>query len=131
MRDGRRDDGRRGGDDQGRAAAAPAQRAHRGHAGLAEWRLSGVLLVLAAAFPLALGAGRPPVRDALLVLLGLGAGMVLDEFVYLIVTPGTNAAYLSRPSWMGAIVMSIVAIGYVLAVARLDRRSREREIDPA
>lgn len=69
---------------------------------------SGLLMVLPAAFALAFEA-RDRTRDAALVLLGAGSGMVLDEFVFLIATPGTDAAYVQATSLQGSLVMTALA----------------------
>jgi hypothetical protein len=74
---------------------------------------TGVLVVTATAVPLAIGSGVGRVRDLLVAGLGVGLGLVLDEWVYLIATPGTNADYLLPVSFRGGVVM--IALGAVYA----------------
>ena len=60
-------------------------------------------------------AGRT--RDVADVIFGLGLALTLDEWVYLIVTDGSNAAYWTWPSVLGAVVA--IACGWcALQLAR-------------
>jgi hypothetical protein len=60
-------------------------------------------------------AGRT--RDLADVIFGLGLALTLDEWVYLIVTDGSNAAYWTWPSVIGAVVA--IACGWcALQLAR-------------
>jgi hypothetical protein len=79
---------------------------------------TGILLATASTIPLAVGipAGRP--RDALLLALGAGLALVLDEWVYLIVTDGSNSAYLLPVSYLGAAAMIALALALIAAAAR-------------
>ena len=47
----------------------------------------------------------------------LGLGLALDEWVYLIVTDGSNASYLLPISFWGGVVVVGLAIGYVIVLA--------------
>ena len=76
---------------------------------------TGVLVVTATAIPLALGVEAGRLRDLLVAGLGVGLALVLDEWVYLIVTPGTNADYLLPVSFRGGLVM--IALGALYAMA--------------
>jgi hypothetical protein len=79
---------------------------------------TGVLLLLASMLPLALGAaaGAPAVIPT--VLAGVGLSLVVDEWVYLIVTDGSNASYLLPVSFWGAVVMHALVVAAVLALGR-------------
>jgi aminoglycoside 6'-N-acetyltransferase I len=81
---------------------------------------TGLLVVTACAIPLALGLPRGRVRDALTAGLGVGLGMTLDEWVYLIATDGSNASYLLPVSFWGGVV--VVGVAAVYAVAWAVRR---------
>jgi hypothetical protein len=83
---------------------------------------TGVLLVTLSAIPLAIGvqSGRP--RDALVLTLGAGLGLVLDEWVYLIATDGTNASYLLPVSFWGGVVMIGGAVIYAVLLGFVLRR---------
>jgi hypothetical protein len=64
---------------------------------------TGALLMSAAGIAASLDLRRAA-RDACAVAFGIGLALTLDEWVYLIVTDGTNAMYWSTPSVIGAIV---------------------------
>lgn len=84
---------------------------------------TGVVIALPAAFALAFGVTTPRGHDLATFALGLGAGLILDEFVFLIATPGDNAAYVQRTSLVGALAC-VGAAALVLIV--LARRARSR-----
>ena len=65
---------------------------------------SGVLLTVVAAIPLALGSNGGRLRRLQVACLGVGLGLMLDEWVYLIMTDGSNASYLLPISHWGAFV---------------------------
>ncbi len=73
---------------------------------------SGLVLIVAGGVPLALFRGNTPRLDLALVLFAAGLGLALDEWVYLIVTDGSNQAYLTRPSLWGAIIWISLAAAY-------------------
>lgn len=79
---------------------------------------TGVLLLVASMLPLALGAaaGRP--ATILTVPAGIGLSLVVDEWVYLIATDGTNASYLLPVSFWGGVVMHALVVAFVLALGR-------------
>lgn len=81
---------------------------------------TGVLLMAIFGIPAVL-ADRPL---SMLNVLGFGVGtaMVLDQWIYLITTDGTNASYITPWSlWTGA-VMVLLGVGYALIVGRGLRR---------
>jgi hypothetical protein len=82
---------------------------------------TGVLILCGSMLPLALGAasGRP--ATLLTAAAGVGFSLVLDEWVYLIVTDGSNASYLLPVSFWGALVLHLLVAGGVLLAMR--RRS--------
>jgi hypothetical protein len=71
---------------------------------------TGVLIATASAIPLAIGMAPSRGRDVLVAALGVGLALVLDEWVYLITTPGTNADYLLPISFRGGVVMIAIAV---------------------
>jgi hypothetical protein len=79
---------------------------------------TGVLIISATAIPIATGVGGRRARTVLTILLGMGLGLVLDEWVYLIVTDGSNAAYLTRESFIGGIVLVALASVYAIVLSR-------------
>ena len=83
---------------------------------------TGLVLITVAAPPLALDAARGRKRDLLVLTLGAGLGMALDEWVYLIATDGSNAAYLTPVSFRGGLLLVSLAAGYVAVLGRVTKR---------
>jgi len=78
---------------------------------------TGLVLVALGGIPLAIFRGNTRRLDGALVLFGLGLGLTLDEWVYLIATDGSNASYLLPISFWGGVVVVGLAIGYVIVLA--------------
>jgi len=85
---------------------------------------TGVLIVTACAIPLAVGVAAGRLRDALVAGLGVGLGLVLDEWVYLIATDGTNASYLLPVSFWGAVIVVGAAAVYAVVWYVMSRQNR-------
>jgi hypothetical protein len=85
---------------------------------------TGVLIATATAVPLVIGVAASRVRDILVIGFGVGLSLVLDEWVYLIATPGTNADYLLPISLHGGMIM--IALGAVYAVVYYWLAARRR-----
>lgn len=80
---------------------------------------SGLLLISAGGIPLAVLHGSARNLKLALIAFGIGLGMALDEWVYLIATDGTNASYLLPISfWGGAIVVALACL-YAYGLTRL------------
>jgi hypothetical protein len=79
---------------------------------------TGILLATASTIPLAVGISAGRLRDALLLGLGAGLALVLDEWVYLIVTDGSNSAYLLPASYIGAATMIALALALIAVAAQ-------------
>jgi hypothetical protein len=79
---------------------------------------TGVLLLLVAMLPLALGAASGRTATAATAVAGVGLSLVVDEWVYLIATDGTNASYLLPVSFWGAVVMHALVVAWVLVLER-------------
>lgn len=73
---------------------------------------SGLLLIALGGIPLAVLQGQNRWLDVAALIFGAGLSMALDEWVFLIATDGSNAAYLWPVSWQGAAVMIALACGY-------------------
>ncbi|MEO8192730.1 MAG: hypothetical protein ABI681_02690 [Gemmatimonadales bacterium] len=74
---------------------------------------TGLLLIVSGGIPLALFPGRSGLLDLSAVLFGSGLALALDEWVYLIVTDGSNASYLLPVSLRGGIMMVVLATLYI------------------
>jgi hypothetical protein len=68
--------------------------------------------------PLALGAGTGWAATLLVAGSGVGLSLVLDEWVYLIVTDGSNASYLLPVSLWGAVALHAAVTVAVIAGRR-------------
>ena len=88
---------------------------------------TGLLLIALGGIPLAVFRGSTRRLDAALILFGVGLGMALDEWVYLIATDGSNASYLLPVSFWGGIAVVGLACLYAfsLVLCRVLRHSRE------
>ena len=78
---------------------------------------TGLLLVTAGGVPLAVFRGSTRRLDLALVVFGIGLGMSLDEWVYLIVTDGSNASYLLPVSFWGGVAVVGLACAYAAGLA--------------
>ena len=83
---------------------------------------TGLLLIVAGGIPLAVFPGRSRVLDSAAIAFGAGLALSLDEWVYLIVTDGTNASYLLPVSLRGGIVMVALATLYLAVLYMVSRR---------
>ena len=55
---------------------------------------------------------------AAVALFGVGLALALDEWLYLIVTDGTNASYLLPVSFWGGLAAVSLAVAFTLLLAR-------------
>jgi hypothetical protein len=78
----------------------------------------GLLIQVPAAFLLAFGTRY---RVLARVALGIGSGLILDEFVYLVATKASDADYVSRPSLVGAIILVSLAVIFLFVLYALHR----------
>ena len=89
---------------------------------------SGVLLTVFAAIPLALASSSGRIRRLQVACLGVGLGLMLDAWVYLVMTDGSNASYLLPISHWGAVAALGLASAYsVYCHARADRNDARGE----
>lgn len=88
---------------------------------------TGLLLVSFGGIAAVLFAGRALALDVATLVFGAGLALALDEWVYLIATDGTNAAYLLPVSFWGGVVMVGLACLYVLALCAVNRRRASAE----
>ena len=87
---------------------------------------TGILIVTTSAIPLALGVRPGRVHDVLVAALGVGLGLVLDEWVYLIATDGSNASYLLPVSFWGGVIVVAGATLYATLWYLMGRGARHR-----
>jgi len=83
---------------------------------------TGVLILTLAVIPLLLMKNVGRIFDVLIIMFGIGLSLVLDEWVYLIATDGSDSAYLTPVSfWGGAVVIGITTV-YIIFIAWLLKR---------
>jgi hypothetical protein len=87
---------------------------------------TGLLLIALGGIPLAVFRGNTGRLDGALVVFGIGLGLALDEWVYLIATDGSNASYLLPISFWGGVVVVGLAICYVMVLARYAHQRKRR-----
>lgn len=88
---------------------------------------TGIVLLTACAIPLVVRRHRDGLRSILLVGFGVGLALVLDEWVYLIVTDGSNASYLLPVSFWGGAIAIAVAAAFALFVGRFDAERSDKD----
>lgn len=83
---------------------------------------TGLVLVAFCGIAVILFQGRRRILDAATIGFGIGLSLALDEWVYLITTDGSNAAYWLPISFWGGTVMVGAACLYVLILYLAARR---------
>jgi hypothetical protein len=91
---------------------------------------TGLLLIVVGGIPLAIFRGFTRRLDVALVVFGVGLGMALDEWVYLIATDGSNASYLLPVSFWGGVVVTGMALTYVVVLVTSQIRQSKARRDP-
>lgn len=72
---------------------------------------TGLLLITIGSIPLSLFSGSSRILDLATAIFGVGLSLALDEWVYLIVTDGSNMSYLLPVSfWGGAILIGLACL---------------------
>ncbi len=86
---------------------------------------TGIIVLTIAIVPLLLSECKTKLADALVIMFGVGLSMVLDEWVYLIATDGSDPAYLSPVSlWGGIIVIGLTTL-YISGIWLFTRRCQK------
>ncbi len=83
---------------------------------------SGILVAIICLMPLLIVRPKGRKGAVLAFFSGAGLGMMLDEWVYLIVTDGSNTSYLLPVSFWGGLAMIIACVAYIWILVRLARR---------
>jgi hypothetical protein len=81
-----------------------------------------ILITLGGIAAVILPAGHFHARTALTIF-GVGLALALDEWLYLIVTDGTNASYVLPVSLWGGFAAVTLAVAYAVVLSRLVRPS--------
>lgn len=80
---------------------------------------TGFLLVMFSSIPLMLFELPRRISYLATFLFGVGMSLVLDEWVYLIATDGSNSSYLLPISFWGGVVMILLASVYTVIIYRI------------
>lgn len=72
---------------------------------------TGALLMIPAAFVLALGTRRRWLAIGARVVLGMGSAMVLDEVTFLVMTKASDEDYVSGTSLYGGMIFMAIGVG--------------------
>lgn len=85
---------------------------------------TGLVVATIGGVPLAVcdSAANPRVVDFARVVFSVGLAMALDEWLYLIVTDGTNASYSLPVSFWGGLAAVALACAYALVLGATGRR---------
>ena len=84
---------------------------------------TGLLLAAAGGIPLAILHGSSSrILNLARLIFGIGLGMALDEWVYLIATDGSNDSYLLPVSFWGGVIVVGLACVYTALVTIYGRR---------
>ena len=86
---------------------------------------TGVLVLTIFGVPAVLWRNKRELPDRVVAGFGVGLGLTLDEWFYLIVTDGSNLAYTLPISFWSATALISLACVYVLLVARRVSRPAE------
>jgi hypothetical protein len=81
-----------------------------------------VLVVVGGIAAVVVPVAHPHARTALAVF-GVGLALALDEWLYLIVTDGTNASYLLPISFWGGFAAVSLAVAYAIVLSHVTRSS--------
>ena len=88
---------------------------------------TGLLLITFAGLPLVLFSGNSRLLDIASITYGAGLSMALDEWLYIIVTDGSDNAYLLPISFWGAVVMIGLVLIYILLLFIYGRRQTNND----
>lgn len=78
---------------------------------------TGIIILTLAVIPLLLFNSTTRLFDILVFIFGVGLSLVLDEWVYLIATDGSDASYLTPVSFWGGVLAVTSAVVYTLLLA--------------
>ncbi len=82
---------------------------------------TGLVFITAGGLPLIFFQGTNRLLDIAALVFGIGLSLALDEWVYLIATDGSDAAYLLPISLWGAVALIGLTIAYTLSLLIVPR----------
>jgi hypothetical protein len=87
---------------------------------------TGLLLIAAGGIPLAILRASTRRLELARWIFGVGLGMALDEWVFLIATDGSNASYLLPVSFWGGVVVISLALAYAAMLTFFGQRADQK-----
>ena len=85
---------------------------------------SGIVIMMIGGIPLAIFQGSGRLLDLAAALFGVGLSMALDEWVYLVVTDGSNTSYLLPVSFWGGMIMVASASVYTVFLSCTSKKKK-------
>lgn len=85
---------------------------------------TGVIILVIFMFPLLFSELKGKLSHLCYLGVGVGLSLIIDEWVYLIATDGSNDSYWLDASWYGAWVMMFIVSLYLLIVNALAKDSK-------
>ena len=82
---------------------------------------TGLLFITFCGIPLTMFHRNNRILNIAAIGFGAGLSMALDEWVYLIVTDGSNMSYLLPVSLWGGIILVLIAVFYIFLLIRFGR----------
>ncbi len=83
---------------------------------------TGIVILTLAVIPLILFNRLGRIVDVLIIAFGIGLSLVLDEWVYLIATDGSDTAYLTPVSFWGGVIAIAMTVAYIILLAWFVKR---------
>ena len=74
---------------------------------------TGIVLMLFAGIPLIIGSIKGFISHIALIVFGIGLSLVIDEWVYLIATDGSNSSYFLPVSFWGGLIFVVITTIYI------------------
>ena len=86
---------------------------------------TGLILIMLGGVPLVISHLGTKLGLLATAIFGVGLGMALDEWVYLITTDGSDESYLLPISFWGGVAAIAVAIAYAVLLGLVGRKNKQ------
>ena len=74
---------------------------------------TGIILIILSGIPLIIISTKHRIFDFITAVFGIGLSLVLDEWIYLIATDGTNESYFTTVSYIGGMAFLLFTCIYI------------------
>ena len=88
---------------------------------------TGIILMLFAGIPLIIGSIKGFISLIALIVFGIGLSLVIDEWVYLIATDGSNSSYFLPVSFWGGLIFVVITTIYIGVLCLVSTRRKNNE----